>query len=192
MVSKTIDVGSIPTSPAIINIIMKRFILFLFLSLSIFAQDSLRKPKTSEIQITASIDGGDLTGIVNKKEYLQLKSDLYKWAPIFQISDWNITIMPVPDYVLYTFSDGEPILGLSHWDVDSKTGIIFVMDQKSLKTAKKDFKKYHTFHSLQKEQESIVVHEILHNLVENATEEWAVQILENLIMYHKLPPELLQ
>lgn len=170
---------------------MKNLFLFLFLALSCFGQ--LPEPKSNQIRITiTSDDGGYISGNANKKEYLRVKSYLLKWEPIFKLTDWKIDIAPVPDYILNDLHPEGVLLGVSTWDVESQTGTIYVLDQKHLKLYKKLYGKKHTFLSIEKEQEIIVVHEILHNLINHGDEEWAVQVLSNLIINHKLPPELLE
>lgn len=115
------------------------------------------------------------------------QSDLEKqvkiWAPRFGMEDWTITVEAIPEYALQSFL-GYFCFGASTWDVDTKTGHILVLERSSYT---KEMKEIGHIKHIKLDQKNTVVHEMIHNVVAHAEDEFAVQVLtEQIVPEHRI------
>jgi hypothetical protein len=122
-----------------------------------------------------------------KKEKHDLESVYHKWSKTFHMDDWNVEVSPVPlaflkEYCPPDLNDPTALTcaAASDWSPWTHRGVMFVL-QRSDYTA--DMKKYlrQQHVSIWSDQRNSVVHEILHNVIEHANEEFAVRTLTGLI-----------
>ena len=123
------------------------------------------------------------TTLAFANEQQDLEKIVNNWAPKLGLTNWTIevTIVPYEDLLLQL---QRPVLGASTWDVPTKTGKIWVCSRDSYSPAL--LKDEHVT-NIKLDQENTVVHEMIHNLMEHADEEWAVQLLsEQIVPEHKI------
>ncbi len=123
------------------------------------------------------------TTLAFANEQQDLEKIVKTWAPKLGLTNWTVevTIVPYEDLLLQL---QRPVLGASTWDVATKTGKIWVCSRDSYSPAL--LKDEHVT-NIKLDQENTVVHEMIHNLMEHADEEWAVQLLsEQIVPEHKI------
>ncbi len=112
---------------------------------------------------------------------LQKYSD--HWQQYFGMSDWKVTIRPVPEFILQdVMGVKEIVMGASLWDVEEKTGTIMILMREEY--TPEIIKKWNVT-SIKLDQQDSVLHEYLHNIIEHAKAEWAIQHITRLVLREK-------
>lgn len=124
-------------------------------------------------------------------EQQDLDKQVNIWKSKFGMKDWTIVVTPVSVEELIKIHPAGPILGASQYDVESRSGVILVLRRADYP----EFKKSLILNGFEvgkkdlvdpiKDQKDTVVHELLHNIFQNANQEFAVSELAHLLLEHK-------
>lgn len=114
-----------------------------------------------------------------------------KWAANFLMEDWTVAIIPGDRNVLDHFCPIDfftlmpsQCMAVSKWDAINHTGWMVILDEKAYSPeAKKSLKKHHA--TIRDDQKDSVVHELVHNVIQNMSNEGAVVTLTHFLLQEK-------
>lgn len=116
---------------------------------------------------------------LNLTETEELQERLQYWKQEFHMSDWNVQIRPASQMEIYAFT-GQFAFGASMWDLSTRSGQILVLQRSAYS---QDMRDALHIKSVRRDQENTIVHELFHNVWENAgSEEAGVAISANLVV----------
>lgn len=112
-------------------------------------------------------------------EAQDLKRTTQLWAQRLDIAEFKITVVPVPFIFLLSVCQGK-CLAASYWTVKNRTGTVFILQRSAYtpEICEANHIKYDLKH-IKADQRDSVVHELLHNVVQNMDTEYAVSTLSH-------------
>ena len=111
-----------------------------------------------------------LSPVAFADEVKDLERTTKEWQQKLQLTDWTITVRPVPMLVVQMIRQGKPAAALSLWDLETRNGIIFIV-------MRADYPKTMPMAKIKADQRDSVVHEMLHNIIEHAPLETGIGII---------------